>query len=134
LEKWRQLPPEQQQRWGALHQVTFKHPLSTWCPAAARLFNIGPFERPGDANSPNNTRYDDHFQQIHGASYRQLFDLADWDLGLATNAPGQSGQFGSPNYNDLAPLWAKGEYFPLVYSRGRVEEVTKHKLVLQPKP
>ena len=47
----------------------------------------------GDGNTPNNTRYDAKFQQTHGATYRHLFDLADWDKGLATNAPGQSGQF-----------------------------------------
>ena len=34
-----------------------------------------------------------------------LFDLADWDRGLATSAPGQSGQPGSPHYDDLLPLW-----------------------------
>ena len=82
-------------------------------PAIAKAFNVGPFERPGDANTPNNTRYDDKFQQLHGATYRHLIDLADWDRALATSAPGQSGQPGSPHYADLAPLWAKGEYFPL---------------------
>jgi len=33
---------------------------------------------------------------------------------------------------DLAPLWAKGEYFPLAFSRGKVEEVTANRLVLKP--
>lgn len=119
-------------RWGALHTVTFRHPLASMNPDYARLYNVGPFERTGDVNTPNNTRYDDNFQQIHGATYRHLFDLADWDKGLATSAPGQSAQFGSPHYADLAPLWANGEYFPLAYSRKKVEEVTRHRLVLQP--
>jgi penicillin amidase len=132
VQKWQALPAEQQKRWGALHQVTFRHSAAGLGPAAAKLFNIGPFERPGDVNTPNNTRSDDNFQQIHGASYRQLFDLADWDRGLATSAPGQSGQWGSPHYNDLAPLWAKGEYFPLAYSRAKVDEVTKQTLLLKP--
>ena len=101
-------------------------------PAFAKAFNLGPFERPGDAHTPNNTRHDDKFQQVHGATYRHLFDLADWDRGLATSAPGQSGQPGSPHYADLLPLWAKGEYFPLAYSRAKVEEVTRHRLVLKP--
>lgn len=119
-------------RWGELHTVTFRHPLALMKPDFAKTFNIGPFERTGDGNTPNNTRYDDKFQQLHGASYRHVFDLADWDKGKATSAPGQSAQFGSPHYGDLAPLWAKGEYFPLAYSRKKVEEVTKNRLWLRP--
>ena len=59
-------------------------------------------------------------------------DLADWDRGGATSAPGQSGQPGSPHYDDLLPLWQRGEYFPLAFSRARVEEVTRHRLKLTP--
>ncbi|MCI0376081.1 MAG: penicillin acylase family protein, partial [Gemmataceae bacterium] len=66
-------------RWGALHTVTFRHPLGKSDAALAKSWNVGPFERTGDANTPNNTRYDENYQQIHGATYRQLFDLADWD-------------------------------------------------------
>jgi len=29
-------------------------------------------------------------------------------------------------------LWDKGEYFPLAYSRSKVEEVTRHRLKLLP--
>jgi penicillin amidase len=119
-------------RWGALHTVTFRHPLEKMSADYAKAFNIGPYERTGDANTPNNTRYDADFKQIHGATYRHVFDLADWDKGIATSAPGQSGQYGSPHYADLAPLWAKGEYFPLAYSRKMVEDVTRHKLMLRP--
>jgi penicillin amidase len=130
--KLKKLPDAQQQRWGALHTATFAHPLATLDAGIAKAFNVGPFERPGDANTPNNTRHDDQFRQIHGASYRHLIDLADWDRTLATSAPGQSGQPGSPHYADLAPLWAKGEYFPLVYSRSKVDEVTQRRLKLRP--
>jgi penicillin amidase len=118
--------------WGALHTVTFRHPLAALNPQFEKTLNIGPFQRTGDGNTPNNTRYDDKFHQIHGATYRHLFDLADWDKGLATSAPGQSGQYGSPHYTDLAELWAKEQYFPLAYSRKKVEEVALHKLVLTP--
>src|ERR1051325_7416640 len=118
-------------RWGAVHTVTFRHQLSGNA-KLAKLLNIGPFERTGDRNTPNNTRYGDDFQQLHGATYRHVFDLADWDKGLATSAPGQSAQYGSPHYGDLAPLWAEGRYFPLAYSRKKVEEVTANRLTLRP--
>jgi penicillin amidase len=128
----KQWPYPKLPRWGDFHTATFRHPLEKLSTDHAKAFNVGPFERTGDGNTPNNTRYDADFKQIHGATYRHLFDLADWDKGLATSAPGQSGQPGSPHYADLAPLWANGEYFPLAYSRKKVEEVTRHKLMLQP--
>jgi len=34
-----------------------------------------------------------------------------------TNAPGQSGQPGSPFYGNLVRVWGDGGYFPLVWSR-----------------
>jgi penicillin amidase len=118
--------------WGKLHTLTFRHPLAGLSDAHAKAFSLGPLGRPGDGLSPNATRSDDKFQQVNGATYRHVFDLADWDLGVATSAPGQSGQPGSPHYADLLPLWAEGQTFPLVYSRQRVEEVTAHKLLLTP--
>jgi penicillin amidase len=128
VKRAQKLPP----RWGAAHKVTFRHPLAGLSPAHARVFNLGPLERPGDEFTPNNTRYEANLQQVHGATYRHLLDLADWDRGLATSAPGQSGQPTSPHYDDLMPLWGKGEYFPLAFTRKKVESVTQHRLQLRP--
>ena len=75
-----------------MHVAALEHPLAKLGPAFAEAFNLAPVPRPGDGNTPNNTRHDDNFRQIHGASYRHVFDLADWDKGLATSTPGQSGQ------------------------------------------
>lgn len=121
-------------RWGRLHTLTFHHPLSRGFPAWAKLFDLGPIETRGDGLTPHAAGHDAQFKQITGASYRHVFDLADWDRGQATSVPGQSGQPGSPHYGDLLPLWAKGEYFPLAFSRKKVEEVTQHRLVLNPRP
>ncbi|HUE70270.1 MAG TPA: penicillin acylase family protein, partial [Pirellulaceae bacterium] len=102
--------------WGRLHTATFEHSLAALGPAYAEAFNVGPVPRPGDVHTPNNTRHDENFRQVHGASYRHVLDLADWDRGLATSTPGQSGQPGSEHYDDLLSLWAEGQYFPLAYS------------------
>jgi penicillin amidase len=118
--------------WGALHRAAFKHPLAGMDAAHAAAFNPPPVPRPGDETTPNNTKSDARFQQVHGATYRHIFDLSDWDLGIATSAPGQSGQPGSPHYMDLLPLWAKGEYFPLAYSKEKIAQVAAHTLVLKP--
>ena len=119
-------------QWGRLHTATFHHPLESLGPEHALAFNLGPVPRSGDANTPLNTRHDKDFQQVHGATYRHVLDLADWDRGMATSAPGQSGQPGSPHYGDLLPLWAEGQYIPLAFSRSKVEDVTQHRLLLVP--
>lgn len=118
--------------WGKLHPVHFRHPLAALGPAYAAVLDLAPVGRPGDVSTPNNTRYNDKFEQVHGATYRQVLDLADWDKGRATSAPGQSGQPGSPHYGDLLPLWAEGRYFPLAFSRRQVEQLTEQRLRLLP--
>jgi hypothetical protein len=35
-------------------------------------------------------------------------------------------------YDNLLPLWGNEEYFPLLYTRPRVEERTAHRLLLRP--
>jgi penicillin amidase len=117
-------------RWGALHTIRFRHPLSS-TEEQRRLFDLGPVERGGDSDTVNNTG-GSGYTQSSGASFRGIFDLADWDRSVATSVPGQSGQPGSPHYGDLLPLWAEGKYFPLVYSREAVEKHTKQRLVLEP--
>ena len=79
----------------------------------------------------------DHKRTDSGIEIKALYgpeDLADWDRGMATSSPGQSGQPGSPHYDDLLPLWAEGKYFPLAYSPKKVEDVVQHRLRLLPKP
>jgi penicillin G amidase len=134
LGKLKELLPgdERAWTWGRLHPATFRHPLAALGPAYAGAFNLGPLPRPGDAHTPNAASHGRNFEQTSGATYRHIFDLADWDRGVATSAPGQSGQPGSPHYDDLLPLWQKGEYFPLAFSRARVDQVTPHGLKLIP--
>lgn len=118
-------------RWGALHVAPFTHALAT-DPARRALFNLPPVERGGDGNTVNSTS-GPGFRQNHGASFREILDLSDWDASVATNVPGQSGQPGSRHYGDLLPLWAEGKYFPLLYSKEKVEAMAKDRLVLEPK-
>jgi penicillin amidase len=134
VRRLQKLTPGEAQRWswGRLHPVILHHPLDTLRSVNAKAFNLEPAPRPGDAHTPNAANFNERFEQISGASYRHIFDLADWDRGVATSCPGQSGQPGSPHYADLLPLWAEGTYFPLVFSRKKVEEVAVHRLLLRP--
>jgi len=110
--------------WGSVHVVELKHPI-------AAAFDLPPLARSGDANTVMATG-GANLRQTAGASYREIIDLGDFDNSVAINVPGQSAQPESPHYADLLKPWANGEYFPLLYSRKRVEAETKHVLLLEP--
>lgn len=119
-------------QWGKLHTVLFRHPLDQ-LPDAAAVMDVGPEPRPGDEYTVNATGYfGGSYQQVSGASYREILDTSDWDNSLAVNTPGQSGQPESPHYSDLMPLWRDGKYFPLAYSKAAVEKNAVDKLVMEP--
>ena len=60
----------------------FEHPLAGLGPAYAEAFNIGPVPSGSGPHVPDQARYDEDFSRQHGATYREVFDLADWDLAL----------------------------------------------------
>jgi penicillin amidase len=95
-------------------------------------FDLPSVRRGGDANTVNATG-GAGFSQTAGASFREVIDLSNWDNSWATSTPGQSGQPGSAHYGDLLQLWGRNEYFPLAYSRAKVEQETVHVLTLLPR-
>ena len=88
----------------------------------ASAFDLPTVERPGGFGSVNAT----------GANFRRIIDLANLDRSVASNAPGQSGQPGSPYYGNLVEHLGNGEYFPLLYTRDAVDGRAAHRLLLQP--
>ena len=118
--------------WGAMHTMTYRHALDS-SPESKTLFDLGPIARPGDGNTVNATGGDENgFQQLAGASYREILDLSNWDNSLAINTPGQSGEPGSRHYSDLLPFWSAGQYFQLVYSKEAIEGNSEDVLTLDP--
>jgi penicillin amidase len=119
--------------WGQVHRVSFFHPIDGVTPAAKALLDRGPLPRPGDGSTVDATYFGgSSFNQLAGASYREIFDLSDWDNAVGVNVPGQSGQPGSPHYDDLLSLWAHGQYFPLCYTKQSVDRETTDVLELKP--
>jgi penicillin amidase len=116
--------------WGKLHTVSFRHALDQQRDAKECL-DLGPISRPGDEYTVNATG-GDTWEQVSGASYREILDTSNWDQSVAVNTPGQSGQPGSSHYSDLLALWDAGRYFPLVYSMKAVEGETTDRLLLEP--
>jgi penicillin amidase len=107
------------------------HPLSPAVSSEVRArLDVGPAPRGGYGATVNNTGYGDN--QTSGASFRIIADTSNWDNSVGTSSPGQSGDPDSPHYRDLFDLWEKGKYFPVFFSREKIESVTEETLRLQP--
>jgi penicillin G amidase len=101
-------------RWGRMHTRTFPHPL-------VAIFNLPTIERRGGAGTV----------AADGATYREILDVSNWDRSIGTNVPGQSGQPESPFYGNLLQMFADDVYFPLAFSKDRVDKETAHRLTLK---
>ncbi|HSJ64384.1 MAG TPA: penicillin acylase family protein [Gemmatimonadaceae bacterium] len=116
----------------AYKHVVLRHPLGGVVADSLRtLFEVGPAPRGGSAYTVNQTGNGN--LQTSGASFRIIVDTRDWDASVGMNTPGQSGDPRSPYYRNLFDLWATDQFFPLAYSRTRVETVTAERLELRPR-
>jgi penicillin amidase len=121
--------------WGRLHHAEFHHALEPVADDAMRAqMQVGRLAMGGSAYTPRAATYRaSDFRVTAGASFRMVVDVGNWDQSVVVNTPGQSGNPFSPHYRDLAPLWAAGEYVPLLYSRGAVEGAASEVIALKPK-
>jgi penicillin amidase len=104
-----------QWRWGRMHTRSFTH-------AFVPAFSLPTVERSGGAGTV----------AADGASYREIFDVSDWDRSLVINTPGQSAQPGSKFYGNLLQDWADNKYFNLAFSKEAIEKVAANRLTLTP--
>jgi penicillin amidase len=102
-------------RWGRSNRVPFEHPLST-------AFDLPAVERRGGAGTVSS----------NGGTYKQIIDLTNLDDSRVLNAPGQSGQPGSPYYGSLLDEWKNGDYLPYLFTREAVEDKAVNTLRLVP--
>lgn len=121
-------------QWGKLQTNLNAHPFADLVDADMRAkLNVGPTGKGGSAYTPNQSTYRaSDFRQTNGPSFRVVVDVGNWDNSRAVNLPGESGDPDSPHYRDLASMWLKGEYFPLLYSRAAVEAATESRIHLVP--
>ena len=104
-----------QWRYGRINASALRH---MFVPA----FSLPTIERPGGFNTVNAT----------GANFRRIIDLADVDRSVATNAPGESAQPGSPYYGNARENLAENRYYPFPLRRAAVEAQKAHTLTLTP--
>jgi penicillin amidase len=99
-------------------------------PELRAKFDVGGLPRGGDSYTVTATGGGDN--QVSGGSFKIIVDTEDWDRSVGLNNPGQSGDVNSPHYRDLYELWVRGKYFPIFYSRAKIESVAEKKFELKP--
>ena len=132
---WEELGPDVRDwQWGRIHRAVFPHAMGIQKPLD-QVFNRGPLPIGGDTDTPCQTGIlpgQGCDNDAWAPSTRMVADMSDLSRSLAMHAPGQSGQLGSAHYDDLADLWIKGEYHPMLWTREQVESEAEGTLRLEP--
>lgn len=112
--------------------VLIRHPLSAVVSSELRAkLDVGPAPRGGYDSTLNSTGSGNN--QRSGATFRVIMDSANWDNSIATSSPGQSGGPDSRHYKDLFQLWVKHQYFPIFFTREKIESVLENRTWLNPR-
>ena len=116
---------------GSYHYARIEHPMGAASrPDLEAQFDVGHLPRGGDAYTITATGGGD--QQTGGASFKIIQNTNDWDASVGLNNPGQSGDVNNPHYRDLYEYWARGRYFPIFFSRDKIEGVAEMDTTLSP--
>lgn len=125
-----------QWKWGELHTATFRNQTlgkSGIGPIEA-LFNRGPFVTGGGEGAVNATGWPlgKSFEVDWLPSEREIVDLSNLNNSLALHTTGQSGHAYHPHYDDMAPLWATVQYYPMWWEQESVIADAEGHLRLMP--
>ena len=69
---------------------------------------------------------------VAGPSTRRLIDFADPEHSLTILPTGNSGNFGSPHYDDQADMFMKGQYREPRFTPEQIDAHKRHELVFRP--
>ena len=121
--------------WGRVRPLTLVHPMGAEQKIFAPIFNRGPFPWGGDANTVSQAAAlteDPTSNPMAIASLRMVVDVGNWEESSFIMPGGQSGNPLSPHYDDMLPLWQRGEGVPIAWSPERVASAAQETLVLTP--
>lgn len=124
-------------QWGDAHMAVSPAKVLGKIPLIGSLFDIevpsagGPYTlNRGDVNFNSDRPY----ANVHASSYRAIYDMGDLDRSLWIHTTGQSGNPFSPHYDDMAEMWARGEYLTMTTKREEIEAGADGSFMLIPKP
>ena len=111
--------------------ATIRHPMSGAVNEdLRRQLDVGPLPRGGYGDTVHNTGGNDN--QSSGASFMIITDTESWDNSVGLSSPGQSGDPDNPHNRDLFELWARDRYFPIFFSRTKIDSVVESTTMLTP--
>lgn len=103
-------------QWGKAHIALSQHRPFANVPPLDKLFNVqietggGPYTL---QRGQTDFGKDKPFTSRHASSYRAIYDFSNLDKSLYIHTTGQSGNFLSPFYDNLAKRWANVEYLQM---------------------
>ena len=104
-------------QWGEAHIASHKHKIFGSIPVINWMSNIRQTTSGGD-NTLMRAKTKNHgknpFENVHAAGFRMIVDFSDLESSLFIISTGQSGHLLSNQYDNLANLWKRGEYIPMV--------------------
>lgn len=115
-------------RWGAVHTLQFKGPLSR-APIVGGFFTSDVVEQSGHANT---IRAEAGLPVDHGAALRMVVELSSPPRARFTLDTGQSGAPKEPHALDQFPAWTNGAPKPMPMTRAEVEAEREGAFVLLP--
>ncbi len=118
-------------RWSTDHQMIWAHNLGR-DPELKPTFDLDPLPMQGDRNTVWNAGTPLGATGMHGVSYRQILDVGDLNAAKIVIPPGNSGQPGSPHYDDNVQRWLNVEYHPLFVDWTDIEANAEAELNLTP--
>lgn len=124
-------------RWDDAHQAHFSHPLFRYIPVLDSLTarsvktdggveTINRAAVSGDKTKSAQT-WHQRLADRHGPGFRMVIDLANHHDVRVSLAGGQSGNPFSPHYDDLLPLWQRGQAISI-----NQEDAPRDVLILEP--
>ena len=125
---------EANRNWGRVHAATFAHPLGSVAAPFGWFFSRGPVPVTGDGTTIMRVSWNRlrPFAAWEHPSWRQLFEVGEWDRSRVILPAGQSGHPLSPYYFDQNSMWREGQYRTQPFSRAAVSAAAAHRLLLVP--
>lgn len=127
LKKW---------NWGDMHASTFRNGTlgESGISLIEDLFNRGPYPTSGGEALVNATGWSvvDGYETNWLPSMRQIIDLQNLNNSVTVHTTGESGHAYHKHYDDMAPLWANIEYYPMWWNLDSVLADAEGHLILKP--
>jgi len=127
--------PPRRWQWGRVRPLRLVHPFGQQRPFD-RVFNIGPLPGRGDAGTICQGTLDwmaPTANQLGVPNLRLVIDVGDWDRSRFVLLGGQSGNPLSPHWDDLVPLWLRGQGIAIHWSEQAVRDAAVRELTLVPR-